>query len=271
MLAAALLNYADDEGYFNANPGLIKADCFPLREPSVSLHDMLTMLSEIGYIELGNCPAAKRYGRIVNFLDHQRINRPTKSKIKELEIAWERSMRSHTQISDASPPERNREGKGKEQDSIDHSANDRDLNEEFEQWWQHVPRKVAKGQAKRKFKAARKKASLEVLTDGIKRYVEACIGKDPKYIAHPATWLHGERWLDDYGPPNGGGEPMTEAEIEAHWRFRLQYLIEEGVWSDGTPEPGQPGCKVPARLLEEFADRLQRRGVSVSPKKGAVA
>ena len=30
MLAAALLNYADDEGYFNANPKLVEAECFPV-------------------------------------------------------------------------------------------------------------------------------------------------------------------------------------------------------------------------------------------------
>jgi DNA-directed RNA polymerase specialized sigma54-like protein len=40
MLAAALLNHADDEGFFNANARLVKAQCVPLREDSVS-HAML--------------------------------------------------------------------------------------------------------------------------------------------------------------------------------------------------------------------------------------
>ena len=47
LLAAALLNYADDEGYFNANPGLVKAACSPLRESSVSTHAQLRRLAEI--------------------------------------------------------------------------------------------------------------------------------------------------------------------------------------------------------------------------------
>lgn len=38
LLAVSLLNHADDEGYFPAHEGLIKAACFPLREPSVSIH-----------------------------------------------------------------------------------------------------------------------------------------------------------------------------------------------------------------------------------------
>ncbi|STW12989.1 primosomal protein I [Klebsiella pneumoniae subsp. rhinoscleromatis] len=37
LLAIGLLNYADDEGYFNANPKLIKAAVFPIREPSVPI------------------------------------------------------------------------------------------------------------------------------------------------------------------------------------------------------------------------------------------
>jgi hypothetical protein len=111
VLAAALLNYADDEGYFNANPGLIKAECSPLREPSVSIHDSLISLSKIGYLRFGTGPDGRRYGRVVSFDDHQRINRPTPSKIKELDIVWEDSPTTHPQLTEGSHPE----GKGKEQ------------------------------------------------------------------------------------------------------------------------------------------------------------
>lgn len=111
MLAAALLNYADDEGFFNANPALIKAECCPIREPSVSIHDSLIALAKIGFIRLGTASDGKRYGEVKNFLDHQRINRPTPSKIKDIEIVWDGSMRTHTQLTEDSPPE----GKGKEQ------------------------------------------------------------------------------------------------------------------------------------------------------------
>ena len=116
MLAAALLNYADDEGYFNANPMLIKAACSPLREPSVSIPESLTLLSNTGYIRLGVAPDGKRYGHVVAFLVHQRVNRPTPSKIKTLEIAWEESGIAHPQLTEPSPPEgKGRERKGKEE------------------------------------------------------------------------------------------------------------------------------------------------------------
>lgn len=120
MLAAALLNHADDEGYFNANPGLVRAACCPLREPSVSVQDSLSSLSSVGYLMLGTGADGKRYGRIVKFDDHQRVNRPTPSKIKALPIVWDNSSTTHCALSEDSPPERNREqgtGKGEKLDS----------------------------------------------------------------------------------------------------------------------------------------------------------
>lgn len=114
MLAAALLNYCDDEGYFNANPKLVKAECSPLREPSVSTHDALTQLANIGYLRLGVGSDGKQYGQVVNFEAHQRINRKTESKIKNIEIVWERSVSPHTQLSESSHPERKGKEQGKE-------------------------------------------------------------------------------------------------------------------------------------------------------------
>jgi hypothetical protein len=109
-MASGLLTYADDEGYFNANPGLIKAAVFPLREPSVSIHDMLTQLSSVGYLRFGSAADGKRYGHVVKFDEHQRVNRPTPSKIKDLTIQWDESVTPHGVLSESSPLER----KGKE-------------------------------------------------------------------------------------------------------------------------------------------------------------
>lgn len=84
LLAVALLCYADDEGYFNANPGLVRAQCLPLREDSRSVPVMLTELSNVGYLEFANSADGKSLGRVAKFLEHQVINKPTPSKIKRL-------------------------------------------------------------------------------------------------------------------------------------------------------------------------------------------
>jgi hypothetical protein len=123
MLAAALINYSDDEGYFNANPKLIKAECFPLREPSVSVPESLRSLQAIGYLEFGTGNDGRRYGRIVKFDEHQRVSHPTPSKIKDCVTLWDDSGISpedSRKIPEDSAPERkgkerNREGKGKEE------------------------------------------------------------------------------------------------------------------------------------------------------------
>ena len=88
LLAIALLNYADDEGFFFAVPQVIQGALFPFDEDSTSIRRGLDELSRIGFCSLGKTTEGKRIGRIVNFLDHQRIDRPQASKIAGLEVVW---------------------------------------------------------------------------------------------------------------------------------------------------------------------------------------
>jgi hypothetical protein len=80
LLAIALLNYADDEGCFLANAALVRAACFPFEEDSKNVLGSLQELSKIGYVELREC-SGKTIGRVVKFLDHQRIDKAQKSKL----------------------------------------------------------------------------------------------------------------------------------------------------------------------------------------------
>lgn len=91
LLAAGLLCYADDFGYFNANPGLVRAAIFPLRRLSREIPEMLGDLLEIDYLRLGTAPDGKRFGHIINFEKHQRVSHPTPSKISGLPIVWDDS------------------------------------------------------------------------------------------------------------------------------------------------------------------------------------
>lgn len=86
LMAIGLLNYADDEGYFNANPKLIKAAVFPIREPSVTIPVMLRELSNHGYLTLFSTSDNKHFGLINNFARHQVVNKPRPSKIKEMKL-----------------------------------------------------------------------------------------------------------------------------------------------------------------------------------------
>jgi hypothetical protein len=92
LFALAMLNYADDYGYFNANHKLIEAECFPLAPPSIPVTDMIERLCAIEYIELGTGPDGRRYGRVVKWGKHQRVQHPSKlhaEGMRKLAITWD--------------------------------------------------------------------------------------------------------------------------------------------------------------------------------------
>lgn len=93
LLAIGLLNFADDEGYFSAHPALIRGELMPFEEKTKQIPAMLKALEGIGYVTLTEGADGLPLGRITNFIKHQRINRPTKSKY---------SRKTHTQLSESS-------------------------------------------------------------------------------------------------------------------------------------------------------------------------
>jgi hypothetical protein len=66
---------------------------------------------------------------------------------------------------------------------------------EFEEFWQAYPRKLAKGNARKAWDAAIKKADPDSIIVGAIHYAKNVT--DPKFTMHPATWLNAERWLDE--------------------------------------------------------------------------
>jgi hypothetical protein len=82
MLAVALLNLADDEGYFYADPSLIRSSVWPFDDDSSKARRALEQLSKVGWIEIVECAEIGQIGRVVNFTKHQKVDRPSPSKIK---------------------------------------------------------------------------------------------------------------------------------------------------------------------------------------------
>jgi hypothetical protein len=81
ILALGLLNLADDEGYFSADPDYIRGAVL-FREDSSNVRRMLDELSRSAWITL--CGTAERpIGRVVNFRKHQRVDRPQPSRLKQ--------------------------------------------------------------------------------------------------------------------------------------------------------------------------------------------
>jgi hypothetical protein len=73
---------------------------------------------------------------------------------------------------------------------------------DFDRLWKCYPRKTAKGNSRRAFERVMKGSdapTVDVLIAAVERYAsQFTTGKtDMNYCAHLATWLNGERWLDE--------------------------------------------------------------------------
>lgn len=80
----------------------------------------------------------------------------------------------------------------------------------FSEFWQHYPRKVAKRTAETAYQHARERASEAEIIAGVLRYAAHTEGTEEKFIAHPATWLNGDRWKDQ---PRAQSKPLSFMDI----------------------------------------------------------
>jgi hypothetical protein len=83
LLALALLNYADDEGYFLAEATLIRSACIPFREEYGSIPVLVQTLINAEWIQITWNEAHGPIGRVINFKSHQVVNKPRMSKLKQ--------------------------------------------------------------------------------------------------------------------------------------------------------------------------------------------
>jgi len=108
-MALALLNLADDEGYFLADPILVRNFARPFDEDSTITRRALEALSIAEWIALSEHPSHGPIGLILNFRKHQKIDRPTPSKIS---IYFDSSIPRRALDEPSSLEGKGREGKG---------------------------------------------------------------------------------------------------------------------------------------------------------------
>ncbi len=97
--------------------------------------------------------------------------------------------------------------------------------ETFETFWKCYPRRVAKGAARSAFDRAIKKTTLEAMLKAVTEYV----AKKPEKIdfKHPATWLNGECWLDEWEPQQPKASAGLYTSIAPRFSTREEYLAAE--------------------------------------------
>jgi hypothetical protein len=110
----------------------------------------------------------------------------------------------------------------------------------FPDIWNIWPRKVARIAAEKAYKAALKKPGVTpaFLVERAVLYSDAVQHREPTFVLHLATWLHGERWNDDLETEARNGEPGTTSH-ERRGDERLARLGRYHAASHGSPDQGE--------------------------------
>lgn len=104
--------------------------------------------------------------------------------------------------------------------------------ERFQEFWDTYGNKLKRPDAETKWRLALKKPGVtpELLIAAAASYVawERANNEGGRYIAHPSTWLHGERWRDERAKP---AEPLTR--VGAHLQLARELAGEQTILEIG--------------------------------------
>lgn len=238
-----LWTHVDDEGRCIADPRLIKAALWPLDD--VSSEDVMSDLGEliesslITQYVVGN----RRYLVVNGWREHQKINRPTKSKFPAPDSpdsmpvdpadyaptsTSSESPTAHAQLSESSSPAH--WGKGKEQGTGNRERKDicspappssvsespslipepprkpkpgSDEDPDWLKFWATYPKKTAKEGARKSWAKALRIADAADIIAGSERYRDDP-NRSPQYTKDPTTWLNNGCWDDEPLPARSG-------------------------------------------------------------------
>lgn len=246
LLYIGLWNLADDEGRGEYNAAAIAADLF-LSEYSLNPHGVLTQV-ETAFTEYSNSGMVRlyrvknrQYFEIINWLDHQRINRPSASKFPAYD---QREQEIHAPLTEDSLNTHGALTVGKEQGTGNREQGVKDLSDsdesndtpkpkriqytpEFEDWWRRFPKRTgSKKNAFTQFKSALNRIPLEELnaaTDRLAAFVRAG-HKEVQFVKDGERWLKEDRWEEELIVPQapqpqskntlaGWGAPSARAQL----------------------------------------------------------
>lgn len=220
LLFAGLWCIADREGRLEDRPKRIKAEVLPYDDCDPD--DLLNQLAQRGFIIRYEVDG-NRYIQITNFKKHQNPHVKEAPSIipppPEQELTPEKHCASSVQtpekhdedpadslklIPDSLKPhtdslKRIPNTDGGAQSSVKTGKDG--YTPEFEEFWDHYPRKVEKKRAFRVWKARlREGAKPETLIQACKNYAAYCMrqGIEPRYIKHPSTFLGPDKPFEEY-------------------------------------------------------------------------
>ena len=137
------------------------------------------------------------------------------------------------------------------QRALNHKEEDKDKDkiidtESFDKFWNTYPIKIGKATAIKAWGKAIKKTTPEIIIEGADRYA-----KDPnreaEFTAHPATWLNGERWLDQ-------PLPLQRSQVGSRGLITTPTLVPPKFTADEAPV-GVPVPKNIRDIVRQMSDK----------------
>jgi hypothetical protein len=208
LLFIGLWNVADDAGVIEDKYQLIAAELFPFdleadpRATYASVRGGLDALTDIRLLTRYEVDG-KGYLFIPGWEEHQRIDRPSKSRLPQpttqnapIQGVLIEDSSNTLRVLDVGKGKGSGKGKGK---GIGNGTDAAQLLDDFATWYATYPKHVARPAAIKAYSKARENATADALLDGARRYNAEVVAAATKaqFIKHPATWLNNEGWLDE--------------------------------------------------------------------------
>lgn len=204
-----LMSVVDDFGRYYADPGMLRAACYPRMLNKVSDSDVEKWLAKCAEAALVRVYVASDTERYLEVLDFKQQARATKSKFPQP---------PSTCVADATQTSSECVASAPVYVDVSVDVNARAMLELFERFYKSYPRHVGRADALKawgKLKLIPDDPRIDAIRAGLARAKASKEwAKDGgEFIPHPATWLNGRRWEDDYTPANvipiGGMEANT--------------------------------------------------------------
>jgi hypothetical protein len=205
LVFIGLWSYVDDNGVGRDIERLITTALFPLDgdlpESSRRVTGALRHLSDHGQITRYTV-SGKAFLHITSWLKHQRIEKASKGRYplptcENVEFP-EPSPTTTGTLPDMSAPGEGEKGRRGEVEKTSPTAPPPGhiYPADFALFWEQYPKKVGKDAALKAWKGAIKRAPVEEIITGVKRFVNDT-SRDPRFTKDPATWLNGGHWADE--------------------------------------------------------------------------
>jgi hypothetical protein len=262
ILFMGLISNADDEGRLQGHPALIKSTIFPY-DIDITVSDVQLWLNDLCNKKLIQIYSVDEqvYIFIKNFLKYQQINRPTPSRLPEPPkeddthgALIDNSLNAHGELT-PNRKEKNRK-ENKENRKEIHAADAADecditpaekssddegaqpltvgkgniYTNEFEEFWEHYPRKLEKKTAFKAWNARikRDRAAPESMIQAAINYAKYCELQhiEQRYVKHASTFLGPDKPFEEFinGIPEQDDKKSNDAAKQPETSYPYQYI-----------------------------------------------